>query len=80
MKLCKIIKIKIKLTITSKIWRVTYSLCVPLPGEVEIVSVNDKEDVNNDKKVVGVPKGVEPSKPPEGFRESYPASSEPRLC
>lgn len=41
--------------------------------------MNYEQDVDNDEQVVGVPKGIESSKPLEGFWQVYPIPAEPRL-
>ena len=41
----------------------TYGFFVPLLGEVEIVSVDDEEGVDDDEEVMRVPKGVKPAEP-----------------
>lgn len=56
-----------------------YRFLVPFLGEVQVVTVNDEKPIDDDKKMVGVPKGIEPGEPFERFREVKPVSSEPRL-
>lgn len=36
--------------------------------EIKISSVKDQQDVDNDKKVVRIPKGIEPSNPIKRLR------------
>lgn len=56
----------------------TYGFLVPLLGEVEVVSVDDEEDVDDYEQVVRVPKGVEAGEPLQGFWEVKPVAAEPR--
>lgn len=56
----------------------TYRILIPFLAKVKEVSVNDKKHIDNDQKVMGVPKGIETSKIVEGFRQLNQASPEPR--
>lgn len=44
-----------------------YRLEVPLVHKIKISSVDDQQDVDNDKKVVRIPEGVEASDPIKGL-------------
>ena len=44
----------------------THRLLVPFVGQIEPDTMNDEESVDNDKKVVGIPEGVEASEFLEG--------------
>ena len=57
----------------------TYRFLVPFLGEVQVVSVNDEKAIDDDKKMVRVPKGVEASEHYERLGDFQPVSSEPGL-
>ena len=57
----------------------TYRFLVPFLGEVQVVSVDDEKAIDDDKKMVRVPKGVETSELFERLGELQPVSSEPGL-
>lgn len=45
----------------------TYRFLIPFLGKVQVVSMNDKKSIDDDKEVVGVPKRVETSELFERF-------------
>jgi len=56
-----------------------YRFLVPFLGEVQVVSVNDEKGIDDDKKMMRVPKGVEASELFERLGEVQSVSSEPGL-
>ena len=57
----------------------THRLFVPFLGEVKVVSMDDEEDIDNDKEMVRVPKGIEACESLDGFWEVQAVAAEPWL-
>lgn len=48
--------------------------------EVEAFSVDNEQNVDNSKQVMGVPKSIEAGKPVKGLRELHQAPAKPVCC
>lgn len=57
-----------------------YRLKVPFVHKIEKHAVDNEQDIYNDKKVVRVPKGIEPSEPIKGLRKLNETPPEPSCC